>query len=207
MVQKIVSTEPRRRGRPPAYDPQVALKKATDAFWRAGYSGTSLDAITAATGMNKPSLYAAFGDKHALYLAALERYWDDTISSIRRIFSAGGTLANDLMQVYDDALNTYFSGPGRARGCFMVGTAVTEAVEDHEIRKGLLARFEALDREFEARFRSARDRGELKKNADPATLAALASATMQAIAMRARAGDTRASLRKRAELVVELLRR
>src|SRR5690349_23541663 len=98
MVQKRVSTEPRRRGRPPAYDAQVALKKATDAFWRAGYSGTSLDAITAATGMNKPSLYAAFGDKHALYLAALERYWDGAISSIRRIFSAGGALADDLMQ-------------------------------------------------------------------------------------------------------------
>lgn len=205
MVQKRVTAAPKRRGRPPAYDADVALKKATDAFWRRGYSGTSLDAITAATGMNKPSLYAAFGDKHALYLAALERYWDNTISSIREVFSAGGPLAKDLMRVYDDALSLYFSGPGRARGCFMVGTAVTEAMEDAEIRKSLLARFETLDREFEARFRLARDRGELGKSADPAALAALASATMQTIAMRARAGDSRASLRKRAELAVGTL--
>ena len=71
MVQNK-GAEPRRRGRPRAYDPQAALQQATDSFWRSGYSGTSLDKIGAATGMNRPSLYAAFGDKHTLYLKALE---------------------------------------------------------------------------------------------------------------------------------------
>jgi Bacterial regulatory proteins, tetR family len=52
----------RHRGRPRAYDPQAALQRATDTFWRIGYSGTTVDRISAATGMNRPSLYAAFGD-------------------------------------------------------------------------------------------------------------------------------------------------
>ncbi len=70
MVQK----EGVKRGRPRSYDPDTALAQAMAVFWNAGYAGTSLDDITAGTGLNRPSLYGAFGDKHALYLQALERY-------------------------------------------------------------------------------------------------------------------------------------
>ena len=64
MVQKLrTERPPKRRGRPRAYDPQVALARAAAVFWKAGYAGTSLDDLVAATGMNRPSLYAAFGDK------------------------------------------------------------------------------------------------------------------------------------------------
>ena len=67
MVQK----ESARRGRPRAYDPDTALARAMAVFWAGGYAGTSLDDVTAGTGMNRPSLYGAFGDKHALYLHTL----------------------------------------------------------------------------------------------------------------------------------------
>ena len=56
------------------YDSEQALHDARDAFWHGGYSGTSLDALSEATGMNRPSLYGAFGDKHALYLDTLDQY-------------------------------------------------------------------------------------------------------------------------------------
>src|SRR5215472_16931180 len=62
------------RGRPRAYDPEEALAQARDAFWDGGYTGTSLDDLSDATGMNRPSLYGAFGDKRALYLETLDRY-------------------------------------------------------------------------------------------------------------------------------------
>src|SRR5215471_3491523 len=68
---EMVQKEPARRGRPRAYDPDTALAQAMAVFWRAGYAGTSLDDITVGTGMNRPSLYGAFGDKHRLYLHAL----------------------------------------------------------------------------------------------------------------------------------------
>ena len=71
MAQKKI-TEAKGRGRPRAYDPQTALLQALDVFWSTGYSGASLDSIATAAGMNRPSLYAAFGDKHALYIKALE---------------------------------------------------------------------------------------------------------------------------------------
>jgi AcrR family transcriptional regulator len=194
-----------RRGRPRAYDPEAALKQATDTFWRAGYSGTSLDSIAAATGMNPPSLYAAFGNKHALYLEALAHYWELSLAATREALAEERPLGESLMLAYEAALSIYFSGKGSARGCFVIGTAVTETVEDAEIRKSVAAGLRAIDADFEARFRTARDRGELKGDADPAALAILASATMHSIAVRARTGTPRAELREIARKAVSVI--
>ena len=196
MVQKKRSEAPRRPGRPRAYDPQEALRRATDAFWATGYSATSLDEISAATGMNRPSLYAAFGDKHALYLEALARYWQISLDATREALAADGPLEEALMLAYEAALSIYFSGDGSPRGCFVIGTAVTEAVEDPEVRNSVAAGLCTMDADFEGRLRTAQEKGELKADADPAGLAVLASATMQTIAIRARAGVPRAELRK-----------
>jgi AcrR family transcriptional regulator len=204
MVQKKSDTAPRPRGRPRAYDPQAALERATDVFWKTGYAGTSLDQIAAATGMNKPSLYAAFGDKRALYLGALEHYWELTFATMRQDLADDRPLSDALMRVYEGALSIYFSGDGSPRGCFVIGTAVTEAVEDREIRNSLAAGFRAFDIDFEARFRTAREKGELKDDADPATLAVLATAMMHTIAVRARTGTPRAELRKLARKAIDI---
>src|SRR6185503_5597935 len=74
MVQKYEREPKRPRGRPRAYDADEALRQARNTFWKKGYSATTLDDLSEATGMNRPSLYGAFGDKRALYLATLERY-------------------------------------------------------------------------------------------------------------------------------------
>ena len=196
---------PPRRGRPRAYDPQAALQQATDSFWKTGYAGTSLDDIAAATGMNRPSLYAAFGDKRALYLEALAQYWQLAFADMQEAFAGGLSLDRALMRVYDGALSIYFSGDGRPRGCFVVGTAVTEAFEDSGIRESLAAGFRRFDTDFEVRFQTARDKGELKADADPASLAMLATATMHTIAIRARTGTPRAELRKLARKAIKVI--
>jgi len=205
MVQKHGDAAPRGRGRPRAYDAQAAFQRATDSFWKTGYSGTSYEDIAAATGMNRPSLYAAFGDKRALYLAALARYWQLSLGDMRAALAEELPLADALMRVYDGALSIYFSGDGRPRGCFVVGTAVTEAVEDAEIRQSLAAGLQAFDSDFEARFRTAQERGELKEAADPAALAMLATAAMHTIAIRARAGFPHAELRELARKAVKAI--
>jgi TetR/AcrR family transcriptional regulator, copper-responsive repressor len=197
--------DPPRRGRPRAYDPEAALLEVTDTFWKTGYSGTSLDEISAATGMNRPSLYAAFGDKRALYLAALERYWEVSFASMREALAKDLPLDEALMRVYDGALKMYFSGDGRPRGCFMIGTAVAEANEDPEIGRSIAEGVRTFDTHFETRFRTARDKGELNGDADPAALAMLASGTMHTIAVRARAGVPRAELRKLARKAIKAM--
>jgi TetR/AcrR family transcriptional regulator, copper-responsive repressor len=205
MAGKKGEAAPPRRGRPRAYDSEAALKRATEAFWKTGYSGTSLDSIAAATGMNPPSLYAAFGNKRGLYLEALARYWEISLAATREALSEDRPLGESLMLAYDAALSIYFSGKGNARGCFVVGTAVTEAGDDAVIRNNVAAGLRMIDADFEARFRTAIERGELKQDADPAALAFLAAATMQTIAIRARAGIARAELRELARKAVSVI--
>jgi TetR/AcrR family transcriptional regulator, copper-responsive repressor len=206
MVQKSApagaSAAPKRRGRPRAYDPETALQNAIEAFWQTGYSGTSLDDLSAATGMNRPSLYAAFGDKRSLYLKALDHYWTMGHEAMREALGYDRPVGEALMHVYRKALSLYFSGKGHPRGCFAIGTATTEAVEDAQIRAALAQGLAKLDDAFEARIRAAQKGGELRRKDDPAVLAMLASATLHTIAIRARAGTARAELEKLARKAV-----
>lgn len=195
----------KRRGRPRAYDPEAAVASTIEAFWSTGYAGTSLDDISAATGMNRPSLYAAFGDKEALYLAALGRYWQAGYVAMDAALSDDRPLAEALMRVYKEALKLYFSGDGHPRGCFAIGTATTAAVESPEIRALFAEGLSKLDQGFAARVRSAREVGELDPDADVEALALLASATLHSIAIRARAGSPRAELTRLARKAVAVI--
>src|SRR6202000_3505878 len=80
------ANEPKRRGRPRAYEPDVALGKALDLFRKDGFAGTSLEDLRAATGMNRPSLYGAFGDKRELYIKSYQRYRADARAALIEIF-------------------------------------------------------------------------------------------------------------------------
>src|SRR6476661_5297535 len=111
-----------RRGRPPAYDADAAMAGVMDVFWRAGFAATSLDDICAATGMNRPSLYGAFGDKRALYRAALERYRAAARAGMRDALAPDRPLRDAVGVVFKKALSLYLSGESAARGCFMIDT-------------------------------------------------------------------------------------
>jgi TetR/AcrR family transcriptional regulator, copper-responsive repressor len=185
--------EPKRRGRPRAYQPEVALGKALELFRKSGFAATSLDDLSAATGMNRPSLYGAFGDKRELYLRSYQRYRDDARAAMIDIFREDMPIRKRLARIYAIALDIYLGGES-PRGCFTVMSAASEAVADPEIRAMVLEGFAELDKAFAACFRQARERGELSASADPVVLSQLASATMHTIAIRARAGVPRKEL-------------
>lgn len=205
MVQKKHSAGVRSPGRPRSYDPATALRRATDAFWGTGFAGTSLDQISAATGMNRPSLQAAFGGKRELYLKALTHYWDLKFATMREALESDLPLDQALMRAYEAALSIYFSEDERARGCFVVSTALTEAMEDPVIRDSVRDGFERLDGRFEERFNRAQQVGELGASAGPRALAALASAVMHSIAVRARAGTNHSDLAELARHGIDLI--
>jgi AcrR family transcriptional regulator len=189
MVQK----EPARRGRPRSYDPQVALAQALDAFWEAGYAATSLDDLSRATGMNRPSLYAAFGDKDAIYRKALEHYWADARSQIAIALDQERPLREALQDFYDRAIEIYRSGNGR--GCFMVGTALTEAMRNPKLRAELHRSLHGLTRVLASRIALAQSRGEIDAKADAAELAIVAVAILDFLAIQARVGTERKALK------------
>ncbi|WP_439408135.1 TetR/AcrR family transcriptional regulator [Bradyrhizobium sp. DASA03076] len=186
--------EPKRRGRPRAYEPEIALGKALDLFRKQGFAATSLDDLSAATGMNRPSLYGAFGDKRELYIKSYQRYREDARASMVEIFRQEMPVRQRLERIYAAALNIYLSGETGPRGCFTVVTAASEAVGDPEIRAMVLEGLTDLDKAFASCFRRAKEKGELPDSADPAVLAQLASATIHTIAIRSRARVPRKEL-------------
>jgi TetR/AcrR family transcriptional regulator, copper-responsive repressor len=177
---------PKRRGRPRAYQPEVALAKALDLFRRDGFAATSLDDLSAVTGMNRPSLYGAFGDKRELYIKSYQRYRDDARAAMLEVFRAEAPLRERLQRIYAIALDIYLGGEYGPRGCFTVMTAASEAVADPQIRAMALQGFVELDKAFAACFRLGKEKGELPDDADPVVLGQLASATIHTIAIRAR---------------------
>ena len=202
MVQKSKRTsprpisapvEPKRRGRPRGYEPDVALGKALALFRKGGFAATSLDDLSAATGMNRPSLYGAFGDKRELYIKSYQRYRDDARTATAEIFRQEMPIRKRLERIYGVALDIYFAGDS-PNGCFTVMTAGSEAVADPDIRAMVLDALSELDKAFGRCFARAVEKGELKEGADPLVLGQLASATLHTIAIRSRAGVPRKEL-------------
>src|SRR6187402_1538535 len=141
-----VAAAPKRRGRPRAYQPEIALGKALDLFRKDGFAATSLDDLSAATGMNRPSLYGAFGDKRELFIKSYQRYRADARAAMIDIFRGDLPIRKRLERIYAVALNIYLSGESGPRGCFTVMTAASEAVHDPEIRALVLEGLAELDK-------------------------------------------------------------
>lgn len=184
----------RRRGRPPQYDPDRALDNAAEAFWKAGYAGTSLDDLVTATGMNRPSLYGAFGDKRAIYLTTLKRYRDASRAKAKALLADVPSLRVYLERFYDAALDIYLAGADGARGCYSIGTAATQAAVDPLVREFLADSIRSTDAFLADLISKARQRGEISPEANPTALAQLATATLHTLAVRARAGQARREL-------------
>jgi len=199
------AVEPKRRGRPRAYQPEIALGKALDLFRKDGFAATSLDDLSAATGMNRPSLYGAFGDKRELYIKSYQRYRADARAAMIDIFRDQMPIRQRLERIYAAALEIYLSGEASPRGCFTVMTAASEAVADPDIRKLVLEGFFELDKAFAACFRLAKENGELPERANPEVLAQLASATIHTIAIRARAQVPRKELEAIVKGAIEMM--
>lgn len=202
MVQNNSTMPSRGRGRPRGYDPEVALARAGEVFWTRGYDAASLDELCAAMGINRPSLYSAFGDKQALYLKALHAYRRQTEQRTERALASGATLRDALSGFFAGAISLYTAGD-RPRGCLFVGTALTPAVADPDV--GAVVRTAMATLEDQLRGRIADGGDELAAGLSPRQAGALALATLHSLSVRARSGAGRDELLALAEDAVTML--
>jgi TetR/AcrR family transcriptional repressor of nem operon len=150
--------------RPRSFDPDEALDAARDVFWQKGFQGTSLDDITAATGLAKPSLYAAFGDKSALFLKVLDRYHARIVANAERILDEGPS-ARDAIERWLKGFVPFCSGIKGSRGCLSVNTGADGVSDQKEVRK----RIERFNRKLEQLLRNRlhADRAQFLETFDP----------------------------------------
>lgn len=188
----------RARGRPRSFDRETVLQAAGQRFRTHGFAATSLDELAEATGLNRPSLYAAFGDKRALYLAALARTEGWLTQGFANLRKADLPLRDMLERLFAFTIDVYLSGERGPSGCIALNTATAEAVTDPEIRAAL-ARILALeDREIEALLAQAGSDA-------PAAHARLAASVLHSLSIRARAGESKDAMTAIAADCVDLI--
>lgn len=182
--------------RPRTFDPDDVLDIARDIFWRKGFRGTSLDDITAESGLTKPSLYAAFGDKNALFLKVLDRYHARIIARAEKALQQGPS-AREAIQTWLETFLPYCSGSKGTRGCLSINTAA-EGLADQAAVTASMARYngrleDLLRRRLEA------SRNEFPKDFNPKAATYFIMAMYHGLMVMARqapnAADVRAAIR------------
>lgn len=185
--------EPRRRGRPPEFDRDQVLDAAVLVFWEKGYDGASISDLTAAMGIERPSLYAAFDNKRGLFVAAIDRYaathgWRSFQSLL---------LDPDTRRAVADFFDTSIrcaTEPGMPSGCMIASVATETAGNDTALRTKLARMFARTDSAIADRFRHNRQHGWFPDDQDPDALARMVHSVTHSIRIRARAGASRAEL-------------
>ena len=177
-------------GRPRGFNADVVLDAAVDVFWRRGYDGASLSELTAAMGINRPSLYAAFGDKAELFQAALHRYVERNMGYVTAALALPS--AHEVASAFLLGNAEAVTRPGFPAGCLSVQAAVaTEGSSQLAVLSSNRATIQAL---FAHRFRRAIDEGDLAESEDPDELATYLITISTGFAIRAADGTPRDAL-------------
>lgn len=191
----------KQRGRPPAFDHEEALDKAMHLFWKHGYEGTSVAVLTEALGINKPSLYGAFGSKEELFRKAIDRYLSSAsafmFESIKQ--PTAYKVAEKLLTTTTDALTKKSHPPG----CMLTQSALTSSQESEHVKQELASYRQAYESALEQRFAQAKAERDLPEDADPKALAKLLATVHQGMSVQASAGASRKDLLEVVHLVLK----
>jgi AcrR family transcriptional regulator len=190
----------RTLGRPRTFDCEKALDHALHVFWEKGYEGASLSDLTEAMGINRPSLYAAFGNKEALFHKVLDRYMAQSSAVVHDTLkepTARAVAARFLRWAADS-----MGDAERPRGCLLVQSALACGDEAAPVRAELIVRRKFGFNALHERFKRAKKEGDLAAGADPSDLARYIFTVTNGMAVQAVNGATRAELRRIAEIAL-----
>lgn len=190
------------RGRPREFCVDQALAQALRVFWSKGYEGTSLNDLTEAMGITRPSLYAAFGNKESLFRKALELYEREKMAYVGRALEqqTARKVAETMLRGAIDNVTSC----DQPHGCLGVITSVACGAEAESVRQEVLERGKAITKAIVARFERAKSEGDLPAHVDAEGLASVLKALLQGVSIQAGAGASRAELEKLVATGVEL---
>ncbi len=186
--------------RPKEFDPQLALGKAMNVFWSAGYEGASLDRLLKEMGISKQSLYDTFGDKRSLYLQALAYYRRQTNDGLRLLFAGERTAREGFSKLLFGLASE--TREQHERGCLLMSANLERDTGDTAIAELLRQNQAEVETIFADALRRAKKRGELPHGQDPDALSRFFIVTIQGMRAMARLRSDRAALKQVARLAL-----
>ena len=187
-------------GRPRCFEVDKALDQALDVFWRKGYEGTTLPDLTRAMGINRPSLYAAFGNKEDLFKKAIDRYSEGPGCHVKEALSEP-TARRVIEQLLHGTVDL-LTNRRNPRGCFMVQGALACGESADPVRRELVKRRADSESALRERFERAIAEGDLPPSSDSAALAGYVVTICHGMAVQAAGGATKADLTRVAEMAI-----
>ncbi|MEJ7815984.1 MAG: TetR/AcrR family transcriptional regulator [Rubrobacter sp.] len=185
------------------FEPQEALDAAMDLFWRKGYEAASMRELLDAMSIGRGSFYGTFGDKHAFFLAALDRFREVRTSWIEEVLEESGLEA--IEEVFRRSVDGLVESEVR-RGCLLANSAIELAPHDPEVA-GMISRYIGRSEDvFESALTRAREAGEISADSDPKALARFLVNTLHGLRVLARAGSDRAVLDDAVSIALRALR-
>lgn len=188
-------------GRRRQFDIDEALDRAMEVFWRRGYEGATLQELTAAMGINRPSLYAAFGNKEQLFRRALERYRNGPVSFVVEALSEP-TARRTVEAIFRGTIRL-LADRTHPPGCMVVQGALACGEDAEPVRRELAMRREAAVEAIRERFERAVKEGDLAEGTDCVTLARYVATVLNGLAVQAASGAEESELRGVAELAMK----
>jgi TetR/AcrR family transcriptional regulator, transcriptional repressor for nem operon len=187
----------RKRGavaRTAEFDRNEVLERAMHLFWRKGFEASSVQDLVEATGINRASMYNAFGDKEALFLASIDHYVEN-VNRQRLALLEEDIPAREAIARYFDALVTFSAGEGRRLGCLLTNTAIEMGTRNRRVERRLAEVFARVRTGFEQVVRRGQAAGDIPPDKDPATLAQFLLCCVQGLRVLARTETDARSLR------------
>ncbi len=190
--------------RPRNFCTDQVLDRALALFWSKGYAATSVRDLVAATGINRASMYATFGDKQQLFIAAVDRYIT-RFSQVRLAVLTAPDAGRQAIVDYFQGLLAFSTGEGRRWGCLLTNSAVEFAGGDPLVGERLLGSFQRLEDALAAAIARGQAQGDIDPTKDPRALACHLLCTVQGLRVLARAGAPDATLQGAVTVALEAL--
>ncbi len=189
--------------RPKEFDRDEVLDRAMELFWRKGYEATSIGDLTDHLGIGRQSLYDTFGDKHALYVAALDHYGERYGTSVAGAVAADGPIRKVLRDAFGTVIEASLARP--TRSCMLLAATAERCPDDTDVAQRFCGNTTAVERAFTERLERAKRAGELGKHLEPKRLGRYFASALYGIQIQGRAGVAKRVLEDIADVAISIL--